>query len=380
MSGATAVANCLRMGAAVDPPAFQQLRTCLAMEHCKWDPQVGDRPALCPQPLLMDRPTWDGLARWSETLSAEVTAAELELASRPELHRMLGVPWVLRAVLRGGARQGLTPGAVRVMRFDFHLTTEGWRVSEVNSDVPGGFTEASPFPRLMAAHYPAASIAGDPLAVWTRGMRATLGGRGTVALLSAPGYLEDQQVTALLGGALDAQGIAARFLHRPEQLAWRAGHARLAADATPVSAIVRFYQAEWIARAPRPAWERLFVGGWTPVSNPGLAALTESKRLPLLWDAMRTPMPACRALFPSAVDPRTVAWDTDDRWVVKGTYSNTGDEVFTRDRVSAARWQVLGRHVRRYPRRWVLQRRFEPVTRPWPPRAWWITARRTRRS
>jgi Glutathionylspermidine synthase. len=142
------------------------------------------------------------------------------------------------------------------MRFDFHLATDGWRVSEVNSDVPGGFTEASAFTRLMAAHYPNARMAGDPLEAWTRAMLASVGDAGAVALLSAPGYMEDQQVTALLGGALRRHGIATHLIHRPEQLTWRSGRAELTAGSAPLGAIVRFYQAEWISRFRRGAGSR----------------------------------------------------------------------------------------------------------------------------
>lgn len=351
----------LRTGPPLDPRHFLRLRTRLAVDHCKWDPQVGDRSALCPQPLLMDGRTWEQLARWSEMLAAEITAAETELAHRPEVHRELGVPRALRATLKDGARRGFSPCAARVMRFDFHLATEGWRVSEVNSDVPGGFTEASTFTRMMAEGCPAQRMAGDPLAAWTRAMLAAVGGAGSVALLSAPGYLEDQQVTAALGRALARHGIVTHTIHRPEQIAWRSGRATLAARREPVGAVVRFYQAEWICRLSRDAWEPLFVGGATPVSNHGLAALSESKRLPLLWDRLRTPMPVCRALFPPAADPRAVRWDADDCWVVKGVFSNTGDHVLTRDGASPARWRRLRWDARLRPTRWVLQRRFEPV-------------------
>ena len=38
---------------------------------------------------------------------------------------------------------------VRLMRYDFHPTVGGgWAVSEVNSDVPGGFAEASLMPQV----------------------------------------------------------------------------------------------------------------------------------------------------------------------------------------------------------------------------------------
>ena len=294
-------------------------------------------------------------------MAVEISGAEHELARRPDLQRALGVPRSLRQVLKRGLREGFTPCAVRVLRFDFHLTTEGWQVSEVNSDVPGGFTEASVFTELMASHCPAARVAGSPLMVWTAAMVGITGGSGTVALLSAPGYMEDQQVTAVLAYRLHRRGIATRLIHHANQLEWRSGHARISAESAPVKAIVRFYQGEWACRFRRPAWERLFVGGRTPVSNHGLAVLSESKRLPLLWERLEARMATCHALFPEANDPTDAVWQGDDEWVVKAAYSNTGDHVNMRGRLPGAQWQALCREVSRRPEQWVLQRRFSPV-------------------
>ena len=333
----------------------------LALNHCKWDPQIGDRSTLFAQPLLLDGAAWRELTRWSEALAAEISEAEEELSFRPDLQRALGLPRSLRGVLKRGTREGFTPSAVRVMRFDFHFTTDGWRVSEVNSDVPGGFTEASRFSQLMACHCSQASVAGDPLAEWTRLMLLAVRGDGVVAFLSAAGYLEDQQVTVLLASALRQQGIDVQLIHRPQQLNWRSGFAQLAACGTPVSAVVRFYQGEWICRLGRRAWERLFIGGRTPVSNHGLAVLTESKRLPLIWDAFATEMKTCRALFPSSRNPRELTWQASDEWVVKAAFCCTGESVAMRDRSSREQWGKVCREVSRRPERWVLQRRFYTV-------------------
>jgi glutathionylspermidine synthase len=351
----------LTIGPALDQHTLHQIRTRLALDHCKWDPQVGDCSALFPQPLLLNSHTWDDLAGWSEAMAGEISAAEKELACRPDLQRAVGIPRSLRRVLKRGLHEGFTPCAARVMRFDFHLTTKGWQVSEVNSDVPGGFTEGSIFTELMAHHYPGARTAGSPLSGWTAAMVEATGGIGPVALLSAPGYMEDQQVTAVLAYCLHQRGIRVCLAHRANQLEWRSGHARISAESTPLKAIVRFYQAEWVCRFKRSAWKRFFVGGRTPVSNHGLAVLSESKRLPLVWERLDTRMVACRALFPAARDPRDEAWQHNDEWVVKAAFSNTGDHVNTRDRLPRAQWQLLGREVKRRPEQWVLQRRFSPV-------------------
>ena len=47
-------------------------------------------------------------------------------------------------------------------QYDFHPTWDGLRISEANADVPGGYTESSLFPRLMADHCPGTQPAGDP--------------------------------------------------------------------------------------------------------------------------------------------------------------------------------------------------------------------------
>ncbi|HKN67653.1 MAG TPA: glutathionylspermidine synthase family protein [Gemmatimonadaceae bacterium] len=340
---------------------MREIRADLVLNHCKWDPQVGDRSTLFAQPLLLDATAWRDLSHWSELLGAEISQAEAELSRRPDLQQELGLPHSLRRVLTRGTQEGFTPSAVRVMRFDFHLTTDGWRVSEVNSDVPGGFTEASRFTQLMARQYPRARVAGDPLAEWTRLMLLVARRDGAVAFLSAAGYLEDQQVTALLASALCQHGIDVRLLHRPGQLKWRSGFAQLAACGTPVSAIVRFYQGEWICQLKRSAWEGLFIGGGTPVSNHGLAVLTESKRLPLLWDSLETDMKTCRALFAASGNPRDLTWQASDDWVVKAAFCCTGDSVAMRDRSSRAQWAKLCHEVSRRSERWVLQRRFSTV-------------------
>ena len=151
----------LRAGERLDDELFHTLRSRAVLEGCKWVPQVGDAATLAPFPLLLPKKEWAKLVIWSERLTTETVAAELEIlhASRQSLG-VLGLP---RAVLRALSRDApLTPAALRWLRFDFHFTTDGWQVSEVNSDVPGGFSESSFFTELVAEHMSDASPTGNP--------------------------------------------------------------------------------------------------------------------------------------------------------------------------------------------------------------------------
>ena len=126
---------------------------------------MGDTPILSDFPLLLERQEWQKVAALAQLLATETLEAE-----RRD-HAETGTSWrgwacPPRSGVCGSSRWHPVRKMCRVMRFDFHFTTEGWRISEVNADVPGGFNEASGFTRLMAEQYPDTATTGDPAAAW----------------------------------------------------------------------------------------------------------------------------------------------------------------------------------------------------------------------
>lgn len=328
------------------------------LEDCKWDAQVADVSVLASFPLVMKPRVWTQLSAWAEGMAAELFDAEAELLARGDLRAALGMPAALErlfsAVPAGDAR------GARILRFDFHWTDEGWRVSEVNSDVPGGYSESTAFTRAVAAHYSACHTCGTPGLAWADALAEATPRGGKVVLLAAPGYLEDLQVVAYLACRLRERGMRATTA-TPEQIAWDASGARVAdgSHCVRVDHIVRFYQAEWLAQGKAPAgWENYFRATSTVVSNPGCAVLLESKRLPMLWDRLSSRMPLCRRLFPQTYDPRNAGWREGDAWILKAAYGNTGDTVAAPGWVTPERWRQVEREVHRAPHAWVAQRRF----------------------
>lgn len=346
-----------RCGPQLAEPLFAQLRRKLVLEHCKWDPQVGDVPTLADFPLIMARSTWQELAGWAEALSFEAGAAEQELLSRADLQACLGLPRRIRRALQVASASS-HEAVPRAYRYDFHFTREGWRISECNADVPGGYTEASAFTGLMAQHYPGATPAGDPGAAWAQAIaRAARGDH--VALVSAPGFMEDHQVIQFLAQCLRALGLKAHCL-QPTQIDWQGD--RASAFGKPLAALVRFYQLEWLAKLPRrTSWWRYFQSEGTPILNSGGCITIESKRFPLAWSSLVTPLPTWRRLLPECADPRGTPWRTDDTWLLKTALCNTGDTVSVRSLLSAAAWTKVSRSATFWPGDWVAQRRFEAV-------------------
>jgi glutathionylspermidine synthase len=200
-------------------------------------------------------------------------------------------------------------------------------------------------------------MAGDPTAALASAIAKRRDGDGVVALMNAPGHMEDHQVVAFLAKALRAQNVSAEVVSS-SQLRWENGTARL--PNARVAAIFRFYQAEWLAKLPEAiAWRPLFAGGRTPVANPGLAALSESKRLPLVWDRLGVAVPTWRRLLPETRALADAPWARDERWLLKAAYGNTGDTVTIRAAMPAAAWWRRACSARLSPSTWLAQRRFE---------------------
>jgi len=351
----------LRAEPSLDACIATSLRRQSMLNGCKWDIQVGDSTTLADFPLVMKRNTWEQLATLAENLAAEARAAEHEIARRPEVLHLLGMPSALRKVLATPAP--LTPAAGHVIRFDFHFTTDGWRISEANSDVPGGFSEASHFTSLMSEHFPHLTLAGNPAETWCDALSDVIEQNGHVALLSAPGILSDHQVIAYLASCLEARGLRTHLV-KPEQIQWRDGVAQLDTNwhRGPLAAVIRFYQAEWLPRLPvNSGWHYFFRGGKTLVTNPPLGVISESKRFPLTWKHLSTPLPTWRKLLPDTCDPREISWSSADEWLFKTAYCNNGEAVCIRQIMKPRQWWLTKLHARLTPGHWVAQRHFESV-------------------
>ena len=339
------------------------IRKAMALNFCKWDPQVGDVATLAPFPLVINEAHRKYLFQAAERLTQELFAAEDEIAGNSQLLMPLSLPGKIRALLSRSSPDHEAAAAMRVMRFDFHFTTEGWKLSEVNSDVPGGFCESTAFTKLMANHFPQYKPTGEPAHVLT-GKISKLAAQGQrIAFVSAPGLMEDQQVVAYLASCLRPLGWET-YLASPAQVSWIAGRAHLKTRTAqiPVDVIYRFFQGEWLPLLPKSVeWHPYFCGGMTPIINSGVSMISESKRLPLVWDRLGCPMKTWRTLLPETRSIQEVPWRRDDSWILKTAYSNGGETVSIRELLSAEKWRRVIWHARFWPDSWVAQKRFVAI-------------------
>jgi hypothetical protein len=316
-------------------------------------------------PILMKRGEWPRLARLAERLTQEVLAAEKELLLRPDLLRNLGLPDKLADVFRGCSRRQWPVGAARVMRFDFYYTTEGWKFSEANPDGPGGYVYACGFAPPISFYYPGFSFPGNPAAAYAEAIHKFVGNDGLIAFLHEQDRLaawEPQFVCS----EVEKLGMCGQHLY-PQQLEWVSGVARAVRSpiAHPPSLLVRFYLSNWmLSRHPRSFWEPWFCGGVTPMSSPGTAIVIESKRFPLVWNDLNVPMSSWRSFTLESRCPNEIPTGKLRNWVLKPVLGMRGIGVAIPGVTKKEAFENIFTRVKRWPTKWVAQRRFESVPIP----------------
>ena len=352
---------------ALDPLSasdYRQVWRETVFKHGKLDPQIGDTVVLADYPIVLMKSAWRELSGLAEKLAAEAIAAETELIRRVDLHTILDLPDAVRKAWHNPSKVEVgTSKDVRIVRFDFHFTTEGWRISEANTDTPGGWIEASGFPREMLEHYPGYQMTGDPPAALAQSIRKQIPPGTLVALIHATAYTEDRWMMVYLAKLLESEGLRSCLIS-PSQIHWRDGSAEIATNwqQGETGYLVRFFPAEWLPNLPHHSqWEKYFNDCYIPASNPTAALLVQSKRFPLVWDKLSTPLPTWRALLPETRDIRKVHNLEDGQWVFKPVFGRAGEKVTIRQVTPEKEWNKIYRQARRNPADWIAQRRFHTL-------------------
>lgn len=335
---------------AIPKECYHDYRREIIFNAYKWDPQVRDSGTVSKHALLMEQDTALQLERWAEQLSAETMAIEEALLHKPAISKKLELPKKIFKILNSRTNYDRAKN-VRLMRFDFHPTQEGtWALSEVNSDVPGGWAEAAAAPVIAAKYFegflPRKNVAREIL----NAFKKKLNPGATVALVHATSYADDRQVMQLLGDTLEAEGYNPLYT-APDNIKWQGG--------TPagVDAIVRFYPSEWFENLSKKAdWVGYF-DCTVPSCNHPAALLTQSKRLPLVWDELGLDIPAWKALLPATKDPRDPDLKTDE-WILKPVFGRVGEDISIKGTMPQKKLMLIEKAARKKPQHWVAQQKF----------------------
>ncbi len=339
---------------------YDEYRLTLLFDCYKWDPQFLDHNTVAKYALVITQKEHQELKKLTESLDAETRAAEEFLNEHPELAKPLALP---RSVKKEIAHmQNYEPEKhIRLMRYDFHPTTEGkWAVSEVNSDVPGGFAESTFMPQaaielLQEPDYDFQNFAEILVEAFCKKVKK--GGR--IMLVHCTSYSDDRQVMQFLGDCLQRAGFqviygAADHLHFERQMAVSI----LDGNEGPVDAIFRFTPLEWLTEIKPKRWQGYFDTITVSCNHP-VAMYAQTKRFPLVWKTLEQNglcVDTWRELLPDTLEVKDAKGK--EGYIYKPACGRVGEKISIKEACSKKEYSDILKEVKRHPKEYLAQKQF----------------------
>ena len=342
---------------------YDDYRLDVIFDGYKWDPQFSDNNTIARHVLVITEQEHRELEELTERLDKETIQAEEILNSNQKLAKPLALPRKVRAELKN-AKNYQADKHIRLMRYDFHPTVEGgWAISEVNSDVPGGFAEASLMPAIAAElfkdcedkDYWYKSFGDIIVNAITRKVKPG----GKIMLVHCTSYSDDRQVMQFLGDRLKGIGFTTIY-GAADHLCFMNNGAVSILDGNigRVDAIVRFTPLEWLIDMKPIRWEGYF-NTVTPSCNHPIAMYAQTKRFPLVWDkieALGVQLTAWRELLPETLEVKDAK--NKEGFIFKPACGRVGERISIKEACKDDEYKKIIKDVKRHPKEYLAQKRF----------------------
>lgn len=348
---------------------YEEYRLKLMFDCYKWDPQFLDNNTVARYALVITEEEHRELARLTEALDSETREAEQFLNSHQKLTRPLKLTKKLLGDI--GRMGNYEPHKhIRLTRYDFHPVEGGWAISEVNSDVPGGFAEASLMPRVAMECLEQAggfgvAVRENPYYFVSFGdkmieaVKSKVPTGGRIMLVHCTCYSDDRQVMQFLGDRLKSEEYqviygAVEHVHFKDNKAFCV----LDGNEGELDAIFRFTPLEWFPDIKPKRWQGYFDTETVSCNHP-VAIYAQTKRFPFVWDVLEAhgiSMATWRKLLPETIETKAIADDKD--YIYKPAYGRVGEGISIREALDIKEYEKIIKDVRRHPNRFVAQKKF----------------------
>ena len=339
---------------------YDEYRLDVIFNCYKWDPQFLDNNTIAKYILIISEEEHKELVRLTEKLDEETIQSERMLNSNLKLAKPLELPKRIYRELK--KMKNYQPEKhIRLMRYDFHPTTEGgWAVSEVNSDVPGGFAEASLMPEVALKLLEDKNCFyinfGDFLA---EAIAKKTKKNGSIMFVHCTSYSDDRQVMQFMGDKLNNWGFNSVYA-AADHLRFKNNEAISVLDGNTgkIDAIVRFTPLEWLISIKPKCWPGYF-DTLTPSCNHPIAIFAQTKRFPLVWDKLEkvgVQLPTWREFLPQTLEVRGAKGQ--EGFIFKPAYGRVGENISIKEACQNDEYEKILKDVKKHPKRYLAQKRF----------------------
>jgi len=327
---------------------------------------VADKNTLSEYAIVLDLEDYSLLERATEQLSLETIEAEQFLSNNKKYIKNLALPKYITRQLNKFDRYD-PKNHVRLMRFDFHPTTKGWEISEVNSDVPAGFAEASALNELGLEF-----IGGDFqtstnfASVLIPAIESHVKKDEYVALVHCTAYSDDRQVVQFVGDRLKDVGINPIYMG-PDAIEFKNSKAYSCQknNNRPLSGIIRVFPIEWLNDLPKKIKWTDYFSTTTLCCNHPIAIYAQTKRFPLVFDDLKKQglrFDVWEKFLPKTYAPKDVKKRLNlDAIVVKPALGRVGEDVTIAGTMSKKAIVSIKKAAKRHPKHYVAQEKFISV-------------------
>ena len=343
---------------------YEDYKLSVIFDCYKWDPQFLDHNTVAQYALVLTKEEHERIKELTEKLDKETQAAEQFLNQHLELTKPLALPRKMKKEI--ALMKDYDPKKhVRLMRYDFHPTTDGgWAVSEVNSDVPGGWAESSLMPQaamhVLDGVYSYTNF-GDTLC---DAIQKKVAAGGRIMLVHCTSYSDDRQVMQFLGDKLKGLGFQVIYA-AADHLRFRNKKAISILDGNEgeVDGIVRFSPLEWVSDMKPKHWDGYFDTTTCSCNHP-IAIYAQTKRFPFVWDVLEQngiSMATWRALLPDTIDAKFAKGK--EGYIYKPVYGRVGERISIREACDADEYKKIMLEVKLLPNTFLAQKQFisQPV-------------------
>jgi len=332
-----------------------------AMFDCyKWDPYFLDNNTIAKHVLVLTKEEHEKLKKYTEDLDLETRNAEKFLNSHQELIKPLALPRGILNDIKNMTNYDEDKN-IRLMRYDFHPVKDGdFMISEVNSDVPGGFAESSLLPKLAKETVEANNCTYiDFSEILINSITQKTKKNGNIMLVHCTSYSDDRQVMQFLGDKLSKlgynilYGAADHIIFKDKE-----AYSILAGNECKLDAIIRFTPLEWMIGMKPKRWGGYF-DSITPQCNHPVAMFAQTKRFPLVWDDLERnhiSMKNWKILLPNTIEVKDAKGK--DGYIFKPACGRVGENISIKEACAEGEYNKIIKDVMLHPKHYLAQKKF----------------------
>lgn len=333
-----------------------------AMFDCyKWDPKFCDSNTLSNYVLVLSSNENEELIKLTESLDNETILAEEFLNRNIKIAKKLMLPKKIIEKIPNMQNYDKTKN-IRLMRYDFHPNMDNnWTVTEVNSDVPGGFAESSLLPELarkMINRYDLEyNSFGERM---VEAINDLLYKKGTIMMVHCTCFSDDRQVMQYLGDRLEKEGYkiiygAADHINFKRKEAYSI----LENNKEKIDLIFRFTPLEWLVQMKPRRWDGYF-DTITKSCNHPIAIYAQSKRFPFVWEQLKATgidMKTWNVLLPETLEVKKTV--EKEGYIYKPVYGRVGERIAIKEACREDEYEKILQDVKKHPNQYILQKKFQ---------------------